>query len=144
MGRAPKNAGANLGKRSRHALIGVSEQMKAWSAALADELSDWPQVATRSFFGFTALYRNEFMFAALPRTRAMETANSLVFKVENPSARLRRQLESDRRIGSMDMQKARWFTFELSSDADLHDALDWLGRAYNAAAKLGNKSRKQR
>lgn len=115
MGRAPKNAGANLGKRSRPALIGVSEQMKAWSAALADELSDWPQVATRSFFGFTALYHNEFMFAALPRTRAMETANSLVFKVDNPSASLRSQMESDRRIGSMDMQKARWFTFELSS-----------------------------
>jgi len=144
MGRAPKNAGANLGKRSRPALIGVSEQMKAWSAALADELSDWPQVATRSFFGFTALYRNEFMFAALPRTRAMETANSLVFKVDNPSASLRSQMESDRRIGSMDMQKARWFTFELSSDADLHDALDWLGRAYDAAAKSAKKSLKRR
>jgi hypothetical protein len=122
----------------------VSDQMRAWSAALAGEIADWPQVDLRSFFGFTALYRNKFMFAALPCTRAMETPNSLVFKVENPSARLRSRLESDRRIGSMDMQKARWFTFEVSSDSDLHDALDWLGRAYDAAAKLGNNPRKRR
>jgi hypothetical protein len=38
------------------------------------------------------------------------------------------------------MQKARWFAFELSSDTDLHDALDWLGRAYEAAGK-SKKSR---
>jgi predicted DNA-binding protein (MmcQ/YjbR family) len=130
--------------KPRPELPAVSEQMKAWSAALAEELSDWPQVKTKSFFGFTALHRNKFMFAALPRTRAMGTANSLVFKVENPSERLRSKLESDRRIGSMDMQKARWFTFELSSDADLHDAMDWLGHAYDAVAKLGKESRKRR
>jgi len=33
------------------------------------------------------------------------------------------------------MQKARWFTFELASSADLHDALDWVGRAHEAAGK---------
>jgi len=31
------------------------------------------------------------------------------------------------------MQARRWFAFELSSDRDLKDALDWLGRAYEAA-----------
>jgi hypothetical protein len=31
------------------------------------------------------------------------------------------------------MKKARWFTFELASDADLHQALKWLSRAYEAA-----------
>jgi hypothetical protein len=31
------------------------------------------------------------------------------------------------------MHKSRWFTFELSSDRDLRDALDWLGRAYETA-----------
>jgi hypothetical protein len=121
--------------KKRVKLPPVSEQMKAWSAALADEVTAWPHVAPRSFFGFTALYRNDRMFGALPRTRAMETANSLVFKIENPTSRLRARLESDPRIGLMNMQKARWFTFELSSDTDLHDALDWLGRAYAAAGK---------
>jgi len=33
------------------------------------------------------------------------------------------------------MQKARWSTFELATDRDLHDALDWLARAYDAAGK---------
>jgi len=37
------------------------------------------------------------------------------------------------------MQQARWFTFELATDSDLHDALDWLTRAHDAAGK-GSKS----
>jgi len=109
--------------------------MKAWSAALAAEIGDWPQVTTRSFFGFTALYRRDTFFAALPRTRAMGTANSLVFKVVDASPAVRARIEKDRRIGAMQMQKARWFTFELFSNNDMHDAIDWLGRAYDAAGK---------
>lgn len=122
-------------KSSRPSLPRVSEEMKAWSAALADEACDWPQVATRILFGFTALYRKDKIFAALPRTRAMGTANSLAFKLESPASAAAARLKKDARIGSMDMQKMRWFTFELSSDSDLHDALDWLGRAYEAAGK---------
>jgi hypothetical protein len=122
-------------KRQRPALPPISEEMKAWSAALAREVTDWPQLSARSFFGFTALYREDKMFAALPRTRAMGTSNSLAFKLESPASATTARLKKDARIGSMDMQKMRWFTFELSSDSDLHDALDWLGRAYEAAGK---------
>jgi len=118
----------------------ASEEMKAWSAALAGEVSRWPQVRARVFFGFTALYRKEKIFAALPRTRAMWTANSLGFKLENAKPALQTRLERDPRIGSTRMQKARWFTFEMSSDTDLHDALEWLGHAYEAAGK-SKKSR---
>lgn len=114
--------------------------MKAWSAALAAEVGGWSQVATRIFFGFTALYRTDKIFAALPRTRGMETANSLAFKLEAPGSALHTRLEKDPRIGSTQMQKARWFTFQISSDADLHDALDWLGRAYEAAGKRKKSS----
>jgi len=109
--------------------------MKAWSAALAGEAGGWPQIKTRVFFGFNALYRKDKMFALLPRTRGMETANSFAFKLEFPAASLRRRPEKDARIGSTQMQKARWFTFELSSDGDLHDALGWLSMAYEAAGK---------
>jgi hypothetical protein len=42
----------------------VSEQMKAWSAALTGELRDWPQITLKPFFGFTALYHSKFIVRA--------------------------------------------------------------------------------
>jgi TfoX/Sxy family transcriptional regulator of competence genes len=125
-------------KRPRLAMPAVSEQMKAWSAALAEELTGWPQVETRTFFGFTALYRGEKIFALVPRSRAMGTPNTLAFESLTP--RLRTRLERDRRVGTTEMRASRWQTFELSSNSDLHDALDWLGLAYDSAGKT-KKSR---
>jgi predicted DNA-binding protein (MmcQ/YjbR family) len=122
-------------KSKRPNLPPISEQMKAWSAALETEIADWPGVASRTFFGFTALYRRDKIFALLPRTRGMQTANSLAFKLKSPTARL----QQDRRVGSAQMQKAHWFTFELAADADLHDALNWLVRAYEAAKKTSKR-----
>jgi len=118
----------------------ISEEMKAWSAALADEVTGWPHVSTRAFFGFTALYRIEKIFALLPRTRGMGTANSLAFKLEAKTAAVLARIEKDTRVASTQMQKTRWFTFEVSSSSDLRDALYWLGQAYEAAGK-NNKSR---
>jgi hypothetical protein len=109
--------------------------MKAWSAALSTEVTGWPQVTTRAFFGFTALYRRDRIFALLPRTRAMETANSLAFKLESPRSRILSRLQRDLRVGSTEMRKARWFTFELTTTADLRDARNWLGQAHGAAGK---------
>jgi hypothetical protein len=122
-------------KRQRRSpsLPPVSDEMKVWSSALVTEVSDWPQVTARSFFGFTALYRKDKMFAALPRTRTADTANTLAFKLEFPSPAVRARLEKTARPWASSMDKARWFAFELRSDADLHDALDWLGQAYTAA-----------
>lgn len=122
-------------KRPRPKLPAISEQMKAWSAALASETVDWAQVKQRIFFGFIGLYRKDTMFAVLPRTRGMETANALAFRIDSPTAKVRLRLENDPRIGAAEIKKARWFSFEVSSDADLHDALDWLGQAYKAAGK---------
>ena len=116
--------------RPRPRLPKVSEQMKAWAAALASDLATWPHVTTRPMFGFTAWYRKGTILAVLPKTRGMETPNSLAFKLPKASPRLRSQLQKDTRIGSTEMQKARWFTFELTTDEDLHDALEWLRRAY--------------
>jgi len=122
-------------KSSGPKLPKVSEQMKAWSAALAAEVTGWPQVATRAFFGFTALYRQNKIFALLPRTRAMESQDSLAFKLEVPGPRILAQLQRDPRVGATEMQKARWFTFEMTTGADLREALDWLGKAYEAAGR---------
>jgi hypothetical protein len=122
-------------KSSRPRLPKISEVMKAWSAALAVETAGWPQVTTRIFFGFTALYRKDRIFAILPRTRAMGTPNSLAFKLESPSPQLRSRLEKDSRVGTTQMRAARWSTFELATDADLRDALGWLGQAYQAVGR---------
>jgi hypothetical protein len=111
----------------------VSEQMKAWSLALAAELVDWPQVTQKSFFGFTALYRGKKMFALLPRTSNIFTSNAVAFCMEAANRSTRTLLEKDLRISAFDKDKTRWFTFELSGNADLHDALDYLGRAFDSA-----------
>ena len=111
----------------------VSEQMRAWSAALQSEMLGWPGGTSRSFFGFTALYREDRMFGLLPRTRGMETANAIAFKIESPSTQLKAEMRDDPRIGSSVLKTARWFLFELISDRDLGDALRWLERAYRAA-----------
>jgi predicted DNA-binding protein (MmcQ/YjbR family) len=120
---------------SRPKLPRVSEEMKEWSSAIGREVAGWPIVSTRPFFGFTAFYLTDNIFALLPGTRGMDTANSMVFKLESPTPALRGRLDQDSRVTSTHMGKAHWFTFELSSVADLHGALDWLGRAYEAAWK---------
>jgi predicted DNA-binding protein (MmcQ/YjbR family) len=65
----------------------------------------------------------------------METANALAFRIEAPGVKLRTRIEEDPRIRSAEMKKAQWFSFELSSDSDLHNALDWLSQAYESVTK---------
>src|SRR5690348_9273905 len=121
-------------KSARAKLVRVSEEMKAWAAALGPEVTGWPQVSTRAMFGFTAIYRGKKIFATLPRTRGMGSPSSLAFKLENPAPRMLAKLHREPRISSTIMQASRWFVFELSSDVDLTDALRWLNRAYEAAS----------
>ena len=94
--------------------------MKAWSAALAAEVADWPRATARSFFGFSALYHGDNIFGMLPRTRSFGNGNLLAFRIDDETDRLKVRLKKDHRIGSIDQNNSRWSTFELSSDADLH------------------------
>lgn len=119
----------------------VSDQMQSWSSALANEVADWPRASARSFFGFTALYRGEDIFAMVPRTKSFGAGNLIALRIDDPALRLRKRLESDPGIGLVDPGSTRWFTFALTCDADLHEALDWLGAAYQSAAKR-KKTRK--
>jgi len=120
-------------KPRRPALPKISEEMKAWSAALTSEVRTWPSVSTRPMFGFTALYCKAKIFAVVPRTRGMESPNALAVKVGPAGPRALARARRDPRIGFTDALKARWLTFEMSSDSDLRDALEWLSRAYAAA-----------
>lgn len=121
--------------KSRPRLEKVSEEMKAWSAMLAGEVASWPVVTTKPMFGLTAFYRKGRIFAVLPKTRGMQSGNSLAFKIPEASARMRKRLQRDQRVQETEMKKARWFVFEMESDADLRDVLGWLSEAYEAAGK---------
>jgi len=124
----------------------VSEQAKAWAAALAAEIREWPEVTQKSFFGFTALYRERYMFGLLPRTKSIFTANAVAFRFEPPNPKTKALLENDPQIAPFDKHRERWYTLELTCDADLHRALDWLGRACEHASKgkAQKKARKKR
>ena len=107
--------------------------MKAWSAALAAEIDTWLAVSSRPMFGFHAYYRNDQIFALLPCTRSMETANTVAFRLPVARPKIRAEAERDPRIQKTNFTKGNWFNFELSSNADLTDALQWLLRAHQAA-----------
>jgi hypothetical protein len=123
-------------------LLPVSQEMKHWAAMLGGELESWPNVTTRPMFGFIAFYRGKNIFAALPKTRAMGSPHSFIFRLPEDSP-LKARAKKDPRMGSSEMARARWLTFELQSEADLRDALTWLDRAYLAAKpRLTKRGRK--
>jgi hypothetical protein len=81
--------------------------MKAWTAVLAAELEAWPQVSTRAMFGLTAWYRRDRIFAVLPKSRGMDSPDSLAFKLPSANPRLLARIRKDARIAFTEMQKAR-------------------------------------
>ena len=121
-------------KRPRPKLIRLSEEMERWSALLGSEVATWPGVKTKPMFGFHACYRGKQIFAGLPKTKAMHSPNSIIFKFQRPTKALVTALRRDPRIAPSEMGGAGWQCFELTSDSDLRDALGWLDRAYRAAA----------
>ncbi len=115
-------------------LLRVSEEMRQWSAMLEQELGRWPRLMRRSMFGLVCFYRDGVIFAALPRTRALSTPNSIIFKLDPMPPWLLRRAKKDPRIDSeREEAGARWYSFELNSQDDLRDALCWLSRAYEEA-----------
>jgi hypothetical protein len=120
-------------------LIKISDEMVVWSSLLAAEVAGWPGVTTKPMFGLTALYRAHEIFAALPKTRGMGSANAVAFKVVGAPAKVMGQMKRDRRIQETTMGSAKWFVFEMESDGDLRGVLEWLGVAYEGARAPGRK-----
>ena len=102
----------------------VGPEMERWCALLEDEVLAWRQVQTRPMFGLLAVYRGDRIFAALPKTRAAGTANSLLIKL--PGVR------NERLVASSGPGTA-WVSFEMESSDDIPEALQWLQRAYRKA-----------
>jgi TfoX/Sxy family transcriptional regulator of competence genes len=118
----------------RPKLVRISEEMKQWSDLLGSELSAWPGVKSRPMFGFIGFYRDNKIFAGLPRTRALHTPNSIILRFDPLPPKLLRRAQKDSRISSgKEVPSGAWYAFELNSADELGDALWWLNQAYLAA-----------
>jgi len=121
-------------KRPRPKMPPASEEMKQWSAMLGKELSAWPKVTARPMFGLRGFYRAKNIFAALPVTRGFSTPNSLIFRIKPMPADLLERARKEPRIDTKTrVPNAKWFIFELHSEADFRDVLWWLNQAYEHA-----------
>jgi hypothetical protein len=121
-------------KRPRQRMPLASEEMKQWSTMLGGELSTWPQVTARPMFGLRGFYRGKKIFAALPVTRAIKNPNSLIFRIKPMPPDLLERARKEPRIDTENaVPSAKWFVFELNSEADFRDALWWINQAYDHA-----------
>ena len=112
----------------------VSEEMKQWSALLGEELGKWPKVTAKPMFGLRGFYRGKKIFAALPVTRAIKNPNSLIFRIKPLPPELLVRAKKEPRIDTETRaQGAKWFVFELNSEADFRDASWWINQAYERA-----------
>ena len=120
--------------RPRPRLPHVSEEMKRLAGLLEAEMLGWPNVTSRPMFGLNGIYRGPNIFAVLPRTRAMEVTDSIAFRLLKRPRNIMDQLANDKRIVASDPE-AKWITFVMQSDAEIHAALNWLALAYRQAVK---------
>ena len=102
----------------------IGPEMERWCALLENEVSAWRQVQTKLMFGLLAVYRGDRIFAALPKTRAAGTANSLLIKL--PRVR-------DKRLVAASGPGKAWVGFEMQSADDIPEVLRLLQRAYRKA-----------
>jgi hypothetical protein len=117
---------------ARPRFLPVSEQTRRWSALLESELLSWPGVIAKRMFGLQALYRGKRIFAALPNSRGFGPDASILIKYNPMPPALLNRAKSDLRVHTNSPGKG-WLSFTLSSDTDLHDALDWLSLSYETA-----------
>jgi len=103
---------------------------------LQAEVNSWPAITSKSMFGFVFFYRRKVVFAALPRTRGFDSPSSILFKFNPLPPDLQPRARSDSRMSASTEPKNKgWFSFTLSAQNDLSDALFWLNHAYESAKK---------
>ena len=80
----------------------------------------------------TEFYRGKTIFAAVPKTKALGSPNSVIFKLPKES-KWRDEAAKDARIQSESMETHKWLQFEIRKESDLRDALVWFERAFQSA-----------
>src|SRR5216684_1335806 len=101
--------------KKRPKLVTPSEEMKHLSVLLTKEILQWPEVTTRPMFGLRGFYRGTVVFAMIPDKRALETPNTISYKLAAEA-------------GSKAAEK--WRHYELESAQDIDKALAHLDKAY--------------
>jgi len=120
--------------RPRPKLPHVSEEMKRLAQLLEAEILTWPNVTSRPMFGLNGIYRGSNVFAVLPRTRAMDVPDSIAFRLLKRPPHIIAELHKDNRIVAP-TPEAKWISFVIQYDSEIHGALNWLALAYRQAAK---------
>ena len=133
-GAAPRRKKA-VAKRPRPAFFRPSEEMRRIAVMLGDELETFPDVSTKPMFGFLGYYRDGVIFAALPRTRALGSANSIIFKLNAAPQRVLDRACKDQRITISQKGMAGWQSLEISFERDIAGAQRWLLEAWRYAVK---------
>jgi hypothetical protein len=135
--KAKKKSAKPKAKRSKMpTFFPIDVEMKELCGMLETELSAWPGVSKKPMFGHQGLYRNGKIFAALPRSRAMKSPSSIMFKFASISPAIWESVKKDSRVDSLSsMSGTGWLTFDLKEASDMKDALTMLSRAYDAAKK---------
>jgi hypothetical protein len=109
----------------RPRLVKIDSEMQRWCALLEQELLTWPEVSAKPLFGMIGFYHGKNIFAAIPRTRAPQTARSLLIKLPGLN---------EKRLKPASGPGSGWSTYELESANDITEALTWLERAYESNA----------
>jgi hypothetical protein len=112
----------------------ASEEIKGFARLLENEILAWPSVNSRPMFGLTGLFHHKNIFAVLPRTRTMDTPNSIAFRLPKRSGKITERMKKDERV-IIPTPEAKWISFIVESETDIHDALQWLAHAYDEAVK---------
>jgi hypothetical protein len=79
----------------------IDDEMKELSAMLEKEVSDWPGISKKPMFGYQGLYRGGKIFAALPRSRAMRSPRSLMFKFSSMTPAILESANRDSRVNTV-------------------------------------------
>ena len=131
--------------RRRRKMVRTSEEVQRWSALLASEIDAWPAVRAKHMFGFLSYYRGNALFAILPRTRSFDNGRLLILKFTPMPDELLQRAQADARLDTTTRVEGRgWFTFELTREDDLRDALWWLQQAFACARQVGKRERVNR
>lgn len=132
-------------KKNRRAVMKpTSEAARRWAEGLRQELEKWPGVQVRRAFGMVLVYREDIVFGALPGTRALYEEDAILIKFVRESPALARRIGAERCFVAGNMQERgknkqgegrKWRIYLLREERDVREAVEWLGRAYELAAK---------